>query len=326
MIRLLDLDEVSFEAWDALLDRLPSPSPFLSRHFLIPWRLAFCSARALAAAWFPEGDTPEGLLFLRRMDDGGWTFLGGEDVADYLDAIVAPGAEEAFWREFLKEGLPALSGGPLSLPGLKEGAATLEILPRLCEQIGRPCTVEEITTAPYVSLADSFDGYLAMLGRKERHELRRKMRRAQELLPGLSFRLTRAGEELAQDMQSFLDLHRKSASAKKEFMDNRMEAFFREVADGFFRAGLLRLAFLSSEGEDVAAALQFRTRRSMLLYNSGYDPDRRAAQPGLALIARCIESAIGEGAVEYDFLRGAERYKYDLGGKDRAVRRVTVAC
>ena len=326
MIRLLDLDEAPFEAWDALLARLPSPSPFLSRHFLIPWRLAFCSTRALAAAWFPSEGGPEGLLFLRRVDDGGWTFLGGEDVTDYLDAIVAPGAEEAFWREFLKEGLPALSGGPLSLPGLMEGAASLEILPRLCKEIGLSCLVEEITPAPYVSLPDSFDGYLALLGRKERHELRRKMRRAQELLPGLSFRLTRAEEELPQDMQSFLDLHRKSAAAKKEFMDDKMAIFFREVAQGFFRAGLLRLAFLSSEGKDVAAAFQFRTRRSILLYNSGYDPDRRAAQPGLTLIARCIENAIEEGVNEYDFLRGAERYKYDLGGKDRAVRRVTVAC
>jgi CelD/BcsL family acetyltransferase involved in cellulose biosynthesis len=31
-----------------------------------------------------------------------------------------------------------------------------------------------------------------------------------------------------------------------------------------------------------------------------------------------------EGAREYDFLRGTERYKYDLGGVDRVVYRVTV--
>ncbi|MBE0605380.1 MAG: GNAT family N-acetyltransferase, partial [Deltaproteobacteria bacterium] len=59
-------------------------------------------------------------------------------------------------------------------------------------------------------------------------------------------------------------------------------------------------------------------------YNSGYDPERREAQPGLVLIARCIEDALGEGAPEYDFLRGTERYKYDLGGVDRVVYRVTV--
>ncbi|MBK5094775.1 MAG: GNAT family N-acetyltransferase, partial [Deltaproteobacteria bacterium] len=38
----------------------------------------------------------------------------------------------------------------------------------------------------------------------------------------------------------------------------------------------------------------------------------------------CIEDAIGDGFREYDFLRGRERYKYDLGGRDRIVYRATV--
>jgi len=326
MIKLIGLEEVSCETWDALLARLSSPSPFLSRLFLVPWRLSFCLGCGVrVAAWFPSGGEVEGLLFLRRMDGGGWTFLGGEDVTDYLDAIVAPGGEEAFWREFLEEGLPALGGGPLLLPGLKEETSSLAVLPRLCKETGISCIVEEMDQAPYVPLPGSFDGYLALLGQKERHELRRKMRRSAEQLPGLSFRLTRTEGEFMRDMRSFVDLHRKSAPGKEKFMDDRMAAFFHEVAAGFFRAGMLRLAFLSSEGKDVAAAFQFRTRRSVLLYNSGYDPERRSAQPGLVLIARCIESAISEGAAEYDFLRGTERYKYDLGGRNRAVRCVTVA-
>jgi CelD/BcsL family acetyltransferase involved in cellulose biosynthesis len=326
MIRLLGLEEVSFEAWDDLLSRHLSPSPFLSRRFLLPWHLTFCSeCGARAAAWFPGDGRPEGLLFLRRAPGGGWTFLGSEEVADYLDAVVAPGREEAFWRDFLKEGLPALGGGPLSLPGLVEGTPSLEILRRLCGETGRSCRVEEMDRAPYVPLPASFDDYLGSLGSKERHELRRKMRRAEEQMPGLSFRMTRTEEELRGDLQSFLDLHRKSTPDKERFMDDRMAIFFQEVAAGFFRAGTLRLAFLSSGGEDVAAAFQFRTRRSVLLYNSGYDPERRSAQPGLVLVARCIENALAEGAEEYDFLRGTERYKYDLGGVDRAVYRVTVS-
>ncbi|MGE5663197.1 MAG: GNAT family N-acetyltransferase [Deltaproteobacteria bacterium] len=44
----------------------------------------------------------------------------------------------------------------------------------------------------------------------------------------------------------------------------------------------------------------------------------------MVLVARCIEDAIGEGMREYDFLRGRERYKYDLGGRDRIVFRATV--
>ena len=108
-------------------------------------------------------------------------------------------------------------------------------------------------------------------------------------------------------------------------MDASMATFFREVAEGFLASGRLRLAFLSAQGVDVAAVFQFRTDGAFLLYNSGYDPKLRAANPGLVLIARSIGQAIVEGCSEYDFLRGTERYKYDLGGVDRVVYRLTVS-
>jgi CelD/BcsL family acetyltransferase involved in cellulose biosynthesis len=179
--------------------------------------------------------------------------------------------------------------------------------------------------APFVSLPGTFEEYLGRLATKERHELRRKMRRAAELLPGLAFRVTRTPDELASDLPSFVGLLRKSHPAKETFMDEAMATFFREVAEGFLASGRLRLAFLSAQGVDVASVFQFRTDGALLLYNSGYDPKLRAANPGLVLIARSIGQAIVEGCSEYDFLRGTERYKYDLGGVDRGIYRLTVS-
>ena len=143
-------------------------------------------------------------------------------------------------------------------------------------------------------------------------------------MPDLSFRVARTREDLSRDFPAFVALHRKSHAGKRKFMDDRMEAFFREMAEAFFEAGWLRLAFLSAGREDVAAAFQLAWRGTLLLYHSGFDPARRDASPGLVLLARCIEDAIRLGMREYDFLRGRERYKYDLGGRDRIVCRATV--
>ena len=321
-----DLADVPAARWEDLHGRGPRASPFLSPRFLLPWHRSFgrgCDVRV--ARWSPGGGPDEGLLFLCRCGEGGWTFLGGEQVADYLDALVAPSHAEAFWREFLERGLPALGGGPLKLPGLVEGTPSLSLLPSICRERGLSCSVEEIDRAPFVSLPGSFEEYLERLGTKNRHELRRKMRRAGEILPGLAFRVTRTPEELASDLPSFVDLHRKSHPAKEVFMNEAMETFFREIAEGFLVSGRLRLAFLSTQGVDVASVFQFRTDGALLLYNSGYDPLLRAANPGLVLIARSIGQAVEEGCTEYDFLRGTERYKYDLGGVDRAVYRLTVS-
>jgi len=320
------LADVPVPGWEALHGRGPQASPFLSPRFLLPWYRALgrgCDVRV--ARWAPDGGPDEGLLFLCRCGEVGWTFLGGEQVADYLDALVAPGGAERFWREFVERGLPELGGGPLRLPGLVEGTPTLSLLPSICGERGLACSVEEMDRAPFVSLPRSFEEYLERMGGKERHELRRKMRRAGELLPGLAFRVTRTPEELAGDLPSFLELLRKSHPSKEAFMDEAMATFFREVAEGFLASGRLRLAFLSSEGTDVASVFQFRTDGALLLYNSGYDPAHRAANPGLVLIARSIGQAVDEGCAEYDFLRGTERYKYDLGGVDRVVYRLTVS-
>ncbi len=320
------LADIPVAGWEELHARGPRASPFLSPRFLLPWHRALgrgCDVRV--ARWGSDGGPDEGLLFLCRCGEGGWIFLGGEQVADYLDALVAPGRAEAFWREFLERGLPALGGGPLRLPGLVEGTPALSLLPSICRETGLSCSVEEMDKAPFVSLPGSFEEYLEQLGTKERHELRRKMRRAAELLPGLAFRMTRTPDELANDLPSFVGLLRKSHPAKESFMDESMATFFREVAEGFLASGRLRLEFLSSQGVDVASVFQFRTDGGLLLYNSGYDPKLRAANPGLVLLARSIGQAIDEGFREYDFLRGTERYKYDLGGVDRVVYRLTVS-
>jgi CelD/BcsL family acetyltransferase involved in cellulose biosynthesis len=320
------LADIPVAGWEELHARGPRASPFLSPRFLLPWHRALgrgCDVRV--ARWGSDGGPDEGLLFLCRCGEGGWIFLGGEQVADYLDALVAPGRAEVFWREFLERGLPALGGGPLRLPGLVEGTPALSLLPSICRETGLSCSVEEMDKAPFVSLPGSFEEYLEQLGTKERHELRRKMRRAAELLPGLAFRMTRTPDELANDLPSFVGLLRKSHPAKESFMDESMATFFREVAEGFLASGRLRLEFLSSQGVDVASVFQFRTDGGLLLYNSGYDPKLRAANPGLVLLARSIGQAIDEGFREYDFLRGTERYKYDLGGVDRVVYRLTVS-
>ena len=320
------LADVPAAGWEELHGRGPRTSPFLSPRFLLPWHRALgreCDVRV--ARWGPGGGPDEGLLFLCRCGEGGWTFLGGDQVADYLDALVAPDRAEAFWREFLERGLPALGGGPLRLPGLVEGTPALSLLPSICRETGLSCSVEEMDKAPFVHLPGSFEEYLERLGKKERHELRRKMRRSEELLPGLAFRVTRTPDELVNDLPSFVRLLRKSHPAKEAFMDASMATFFREVAEGFLASGNLRLAFLSTQGVDVASVFQLRTDGALLLYNSGYDPSLRGANPGLVLIARSIGQAIGEGCPEYDFLRGTERYKYDLGGVDRVVYRLTVS-
>ena len=83
--------------------------------------------------------------------------------------------------------------------------------------------------------------------------------------------------------------------------------------------GILRLFFMELGGERVAAALCFDYGSSRFLYNSGFNPDYGYYSVGLMLHALCLKDAIQEGKSYFDFLRGSEPYKYDLGGKNRSI-------
>jgi len=84
------------------------------------------------------------------------------------------------------------------------------------------------------------------------------------------------------------------------------------------------MIFLRLGGRRVASVLCFRAGDELLLYNSGYDPLFAGLSVGLLSKALALKRAIDLGSKRFDFLRGAERYKYELGAQDLAVRRCLI--
>jgi CelD/BcsL family acetyltransferase involved in cellulose biosynthesis len=164
-----------------------------------------------------------------------------------------------------------------------------------------------------IELPGSWDAYLAALSGKDRHELRRKLRRAETARPRAEVGRTPAA--LATLLDGFLALHRKSKIGKARFMDARMEDFFRGLGMALAAEGTAALWMLWLDDRPAAALFCLEYGDTVGLYNSGFDPEARAWSPGVVLIARTIEDAIARGARRYDFLRGEEPYKYGFGAR-----------
>lgn len=75
------------------------------------------------------------------------------------------------------------------------------------------------------------------------------------------------------------------------------------------------LSVLTIERKPSAAVFTFENSDTILGYNSGYDPSRNYYSAGLLVHVYGIRRAIEEKKKTYDFLRGQERYKFDLGAK-----------
>jgi CelD/BcsL family acetyltransferase involved in cellulose biosynthesis len=233
------------------------------------------------------------------------------------------GREEEVWAALLAH--CAAHRAEWDLHGIRAASATATVVPALAPAAGLTPTVEREDRCPVLALPKTWDEYLAKLSGKDRHELRRKIRRLERELPGASSRSHATLEGWDEAMTRFLTLHRLSKVGKARFMDERMERFFRSATGRLAAAGWARLWFLEFEGEAVAAFLCLEYAGSVGLYNSGFDPARAVLAPGIVLLAHVIRDAIDRGFPIFDFLRGEEPYKYGFGPAPEDVLNVRVA-
>jgi CelD/BcsL family acetyltransferase involved in cellulose biosynthesis len=252
--------------------------------------------------------------------------LGCRDVSDYLDLIIEVGQEETVYQALLEylEG-DALTWDLMDFCNIPEQSQTLVKLREMAERQGYQTLVEIEDVCPIITLPETWDDYLMTLDKKQRHEVRRKLRKA-DGEADTRFIIVGPEDDLQAEMQTFVELHQLSAPEKDEFMDPTMQRFFFEVAEVLQAQGWLQLAFVQIDGQKAATLLNFDYGDSILVYNSGYDPTQfRHLSPGIVVTARSIEHAIALGRSKFDFLRGDEVYKYRFGAQDTEVRRLLIA-
>ncbi|MBI4328531.1 MAG: GNAT family N-acetyltransferase [Chloroflexi bacterium] len=308
--------------WDALLHKAQPGSVFLRPlWYELLSRHQINSANGSTFSVREEGRLV-GVAPLLQVD-GRVAFAGDPDLMDYLDVLALPGREECVWSALI-EHLEAQPWTSIDLIGLRDGSPALSYLPALCERKGWRVETSLWDVAPQVLLPSTWDEFLSSLSKKDRHELRRKQRRLQQA-GEVRYRVVDGREgSLPEEMERFLHLMRQSREEKAEFLTQERSRFFHELAETLARAGLLRLFFLDLGGVPVAGAVCFEEEDTLFLYNSGFDTSHRALSVGLLLKAHCIAYAIEHGKRRFDFLRGDEPYKYDLGGVDQQIHRYTI--
>jgi CelD/BcsL family acetyltransferase involved in cellulose biosynthesis len=191
---------------------------------------------------------------------------------------------------------------------------------------GWTLNVEREDVCPVLTLpaGADMDGYLATLGKKARHEIRRKVRRAETVG---EIRLEEAGDPLAE-LDSFIELHQKRWGEDGLFPDTpggaQSRVLFRRLFELHGPDGAFRMTFLSVGGKRIATGIHVETPDGYLYYNAGIDPDASDLSPGVLLVYAYIRHALATGLRRLDFLRGDEPYKYSWGAVDEPIQRILV--
>jgi CelD/BcsL family acetyltransferase involved in cellulose biosynthesis len=322
--------EILAGEWNGLLHCSAADTIFLTLEFQRTWWQHLGEGELLILA-VRDGNGDEGELvaiaplFVTVNSQGQRVLstVGCEEVADYLDFVVARGQERAAYTALVDylAGPSAPAWDVLDLCNIHQDSPTLGILPSLAQARGWAISTARDDVCPIVQLPSTWEEYLEMLDGKQRREIRRKLRRA----GSSEWYIVGPDHDLEAEMEDFLHLMAASTPDKAGFLTPRMRGFFRHLARVTYDAGWLQLVFLAVGERKAAAYLNFIYDNQVLVYNSGLDwqtfPKLGA---GIILTAHSIRHAIEHGRQVFDFMQGDERYKYQFGGQDVEVRRLLV--
>ena len=312
--------------WESVLKESPADTLFLTPQWQKVWWDTFGGGQTMVGFSYPAADqvASNGVAAIASLTKSGDTvsFVGSQDTFDYNDFPIRRGYEEGFY-ETLLECLDEQNCRILRLDSLRENSQTLEHLPEMARSRGYTVEIEQEDVTSGINLPGTWDEYLGLLNKKDRHELRRKLRRMDSQTDWKWYSVAEPAE-VAERLGEFIYLMRSSRSDKDEFMTPERELFFYNITQRMAELGQLQLYFLEMEGATVATSLCFDYRGSRLLYNSGYDSEYSYYSVGLVLNAMCLKDAIDQGLTYFDFLRGPEPYKAHLGGQQRSLYQMVV--
>ncbi len=328
------------EDWNALVERCATQVLFLRAEYQAAWwagrgggewpqaELLVVTARDEAGALV--GVAP---LFHAANRDGRPALLlvGSIEISDYLDFIVGRAAAAEFCTGLLarltEADVPAWE--VLDLYNVPATSPTRAALAQAAAQCGWAAGEQLLQPVPVINLPGDWETYLTtMVEKKERQEIKRKLRRAEGGDDQVSWYTATGdpaeGHDLTAEVDAFIEMMSHNPG-KATFLTPAMRDQMRTIALELGKAGWLRLAFLEVNGEKAAAYLLFDYANRLWIYNSALDPRFNALSPGWVLLGYLLQWAIEHQRAAFDFLRGDEDYKFRFGAVAGKIYRVQVA-
>jgi len=311
--------------WEKVQTSAQNYNIFLSSEWISCWSRYFSPAGTLSVLiFFDQNDDPAGIAPLQHIDNK-LCFLAGRDVTDYCDFIFPADQAESLFKAlllFIKKEFPGIHS--LELINIPESSPTLIHLNRLAPDFGFSVLLQESEVVPILALPDSYAEYEAGLARKNRHELRRKLRRFERLA---DFKITSitAPEMIRTAIDAFIELHRSGGPDKSLFWEKPgMSDFFQDIASNLAKNGQAELNLLQVENRLLAGQFNFLSADTVYLYNTAFSQEYADLSPGIYLFDFRIKKAINEKRNKMNFLRGREKYKYYFGAQDSKIFDLTL--
>jgi len=297
-------------AWDALVERMDPPSPFLRS-----WWVDNAAVGEPALLLVVDDGRLVGGVALQLSQVRGCERVevlgGGELAPDHLDVVAAPEDLDLVWS-LVRPWFFRPGGRLIDLDGVCPGSKLLEVA---------PSGVETIDPAPYVELPTTWDEYLASRAGRVRSTITRTDKRLTKA--GVTYRRV-AVDGVPAALATVRDLHDQRWSEESNFIE-AWGAFERAATAGASTGEVVISELVDGDGRVVATEVDFLVEGRLSFYQAGRLTDHELRGSGSMLKARILADAIAGGAHEFDLLRGDEPYKVEWAEALRPLLRVQAA-
>ena len=326
-VRTLPLAELPASEWERLLATNPTASAFSNRAVHEAWWIGYgAESTDISLAVYDAAGALFAYLPLMLRPDG-VRYLGATYHIDYATVLIdlnnvemATAATDALVAHLFADATA------LDLRRLRRAdRAHALLMSALAANTTRTATTTIEEPAPAIDLTNitTFDGHLERIDKKDRHEIRRKVRRGEGAGVTIS-----AKPHAVDDLAEFIKLHRARWGHHGLFTEDekgvRDEAFMRELFERAPKELITIIVARNLEFGAFAAGLFLRDATGLRYWNAGGELAARSLSPGILLFAHGLQMAIAERKQTFDFLRGNESYKYEVGAADVDVLMVTV--
>ena len=322
------------DEWRALLAESASPTPFQTPEYVLAWwkhlgggewnngELQVITARGQEdeligiAPLFAHADANDQTTLM---------FIGSHEISDFLDFVARPANLSNFIQTVFKHlsssDLPAWH--VIDLYNVLEESETIQLIEENSSKFGWECETEKLQAAPLLTLPATWEEYLSSMKKKQRHELRRKLRKAENHIVPVTWQIIDEDDLLEDEVAAMFEMMKQDLG-KQEFLTGAMQKQICAIAHAALRNNWLQLVVLTVGNERAAVHLNFDYDNRIWGYNSGVDSRFRELSTGVVLLGNALQHSIETGREVFDFMRGDEQYKYRFGAQDRFIYRLKI--
>jgi len=245
--------------------------------------------------------------------------MAGDPQADYTGFLCIPGYEKRALAAFGKQLKAMNTWNRIEFSDVKDNR-----LDYFLQHFGRDkysIEARDGTCCPILPLVSSWEEYSGkLLSGGTRRSLARKMRQLKSL-PGFKI-TTLDSNDKGQQINALLELWEMRWGDGSKDMPHQFRVLHKQCAD----SGILWLDVMWERNIPIAALSAFldNKHKAFRFYICGFNKQYSKFSPGKLIVLHAIHQAIKMKYMFFDFMRGAEPYKYSFGAQDRFNRDLSI--